>query len=550
VKAAIAPPARDPESRRDFDDDDDFSSLIEIRTRIESLLDEQETRASENESNLSELRLILENLNTDFTEAPDPDDVEESSKSIAEVQTGQEKLQQSISLLVRGAAQLFLQKNRVKVEKLRAEISDMTYMTTQIDGQIKVKNALLEERLNSSSKIDATNSTLRRRVESTKNEIRAIAGQDFENIPELARTYQETMKRILAEEVELTKQLWNVQQQLEKEKKEQTQLAAMYQKVKDHPIRMAQLQEELDGKLSVLRNELFEKEKLASQQRGQLATTYQNETQRLVIQARKEREEQLFTLKTAQLHQLIQAEKQAQEEKMGMINQAASGLSSNRAFKAKMASFDRETKGLMESYEQQIKKLQVEFAQAERRMKREHEAKIQAAEEKARVEKRALESEVQVMETTLAAKDAQYEHSSRKLETLQGQLIQLKERIARYDISNQQLEKAIGGSTLECDELMNLLKENKRNKIEEKNAVKRKLMDVISSIAYFMVLSGESEGDWMKEATECYEEALKECEAEGTTVKHVPVPFRRDRAGAVELLTAAGGKKRKRRASS
>ena len=98
--------------------------------------------------------------------------------------------------------------NRIKIDKLRSDINDLTYMTSQVDEQIRAKNEILEERLSSSAKIDSTNAVLRRRIESTKNEIRAIAGQDFEDIPELARTYQDTMKRILSEEVELTKQLW------------------------------------------------------------------------------------------------------------------------------------------------------------------------------------------------------------------------------------------------------------------------------------------------------------------------------------------------------
>jgi hypothetical protein len=527
--------------------DDDFDTLMEIRSKIEILLDEQETRSSENEANLGELRLVLENMNMNF-ELPDEmdrSDVDESAKYVSEVQSGQSRLQESIRFLVKGAAQLFMQKNRLKIDKLRSDIADITYLTAQVDEQIRIKNALLEERLNSSSKIDATNANLRRRIESMKNEIRAIAGQDFEEIPELARNYQETMKRIIAEEVELTKQLWAVQQELEKERKEQVQITMMFQKVKDHPLRMAQLREELEAKVSVLRNELFEKERLASQQRGQLAANYQNETQRLIIQARKEREEQLFNLKTAQIHQLILAEKQSREEKMLMISTANAPLAANRQFKQKIAQFDRESKALVDSYEQTVHRMKAEFAQAERRMKREHDAKIQAAMEEGQLEKTALENEVAQLESVLAAKDAQYQQSSKKLEALQTQLAQLKEKIAKFTVSNQQLEKAIGTNSMESDELMNLLRENKRGKVEEKNAVKRKLLDVITSLSYFMVLSGEKEGDWMEAAQLCYQEALDECESEAPQVRKIPIPFAVQRK-AVNVANGQPQKKERR----
>ncbi|OHT06380.1 hypothetical protein TRFO_05576 [Tritrichomonas foetus] len=541
VKAALPPSNTENISNEGNDRED----LLEIRAKIENLLDEQQLRASENESNLVELRLVLENLNYHFHESPDNVQIEEVSRYMTQVQHGQEKLQESISYLVKGAAQLFLQKNKMKIDKLRSEISNLTFMTSQVDEQIREKNELLEERLNTSAKIDATNAVLRRRIETTKNEIRAIAGQDFENIPELARTYQETMKKILAEEVELTKQLWAVQQQLEKEKKDQVQLSLMYQKVKDHPIRMAQLNEEMEAKIAALRNELFEKEKQASQQRGQVAMNYQNETQKMVIQARKEREEQLFELKLQQIQQLMQAEKQSREEKSHMIASANSNLSQNRAFKAKIAQFDRENKQLMDSYDQTVKKLKMEFAQSERKMKREHDAKIQEAMERTRLERQSLKNEVAAMEMSLAAKNEQFQHSSKKLQELQNQLAQLKEKIARYDISNRQLEKTIGGNSAESEELMNLLNENRNRKLEEKNMVKRRLMDVISSLAYFMVLSGEVEGDWLKEAQECYEQAVAECETDSRAVRKIPVPFHRIHKSKKELFEDRPLKKRR-----
>lgn len=544
VKTAVTPkpskaPTEETTASKPPEDDVDYGSLLEVRSKIETLLDEQQARASENEMNLVELRLVLENMNYQFLESPIEEETGEVAKYMGQVQVGQEKLQDSIAELVKGAAQLFLQKNKLKVDKLQADINDLTFQTTQVDEQIRVKNALLEERLNRSAKIDATNAGLRRRIESTKNEIRAIAGQDFEDIPELARTYQETMKKIIAEEVELTKQLWDVQQQLEHEKKDQVQMSLLYQKVKDHPLRMAQLQEEMEGKLAVLRNELFEKEKIASQQRGQMAMTYQNETQRLVIQARKEREEQLFKLKTAQIQQLIQAEKQSREEKMSMITSANATLASNKQFKQKLAAFDRESKGLVDSYEQTVKRLSQEFVQSERRMKREHDAKIAAVEEQTKLERQDLENEVSAMEVTLAAKDEQYQHSTRKLESLQTQLAQLKEKIAKYDVANKQLEKALGGNSMESEELMHLLTENRNRKLEEVNTVKRKLLDIISSLSYFMVLSGESDGDWLQEAQECYQDAIKECESESAEVKHVPVPFFRHRIPPQELFKNA-----------
>lgn len=528
--------------------EEDAESLLEIRAKIESLLDEQQNRASENESNLLELRMILENLNNNFFEAPDNVQIDELSQYMTQVQTGQERLQESISYLVKGAAQLFIQKNRVKIDKLRSDINDLTYMTAQVDEQIRAKNEILEERLNSSAKIDSTNAILRRRIESTKNEIRAIAGQDFEDIPELARTYQETLKRILDEEVTLTKQLWSVQQQLEKEKKEQVQLSLLYQKVKDHPIRMQQLTEEMEEKVASLRNELFEKEKAASQQRGQVALKYQNETQKLIIQARKEREEQLFELKLQQISQLMQAEKQSREEKMQMILNANPNLSQNKAFKAKVQSFDRESKNLMDSFEQAVKQLKNEFAQSEKRIKREHDQKIQGAIKQTQLERQGLENEVQAMEIALAAKDEQYRHSSKKLEELQTQLNQLKEKIARYDVTNRQLEKAIGeeGNSTTSDELMNLLHENKNRKVEEKNLVKRRMLDVISSLAYFMVLTGEiPEGDWVKEAHDCYEAAIQECESDPRAVKKVPVPFHRIHKSKEEFFNNRPIKKRR-----
>ena len=542
VKTAVASKPKkpvieeEPAEAKPPEDDNEYGTLLEVRSKIETMLDEQQARASENETNLVELRLVLENMNYQFNEAPVEEETSEVAKYMGQVQVGQERLQESISDLVKGAAELFVQKNRMKVDKLQADINDLTFETAQVDEQIRVKNALLEERLNRSAKIDATNAGLRRRIESTKNEIRAIAGQDFEEIPELARTYQETMKKIIAEEVELTKQLWDVQQQLEHEKKDQVQMSLMYQKVKDHPLRMAQLQEEMEAKLTVLRNELFEKEKAASQQRGQIAMNYQNETQKLVIQAKKEREEQLFKLKTAQIQQLIQAEKQSREEKMTMITSANAALASNKQFKQKLAAFDRESKGLVDSYEQTVKKLNQEFAQSERRMKREHDAKIAAVEEQTRLERQDLENEVSAMETTLAAKDEQYQHSTRKLESLQTQLAQLKEKIAKFDVANRQLEKAIGGSSMESDELMNLLIENRNRKLEEANNVKRKLLDIISSLSYFMVLAGEKDGDWLQEAQACYQDALKECESEEPNVKHVPVPFYRQRPPPSELF--------------
>ncbi|KAK8860160.1 hypothetical protein M9Y10_011824 [Tritrichomonas musculus] len=536
------------------DNEDPREGLLEIRAKIESLLDEQENRASENESNLLELRMILENLNYHFSESPDNVQIDEVSKYMSQVQDGQEKLQESINYLVKGAAQLFLQKNRIKIDKLRSDINDLTYMTSQVDEQIRAKNELLEERLSSSAKIDSTNAVLRKRIETTKNEIRAIAGQDFEDIPELARTYQETMKRILSEEVELTKQLWSVQQQLEKEKKDQVQLSLMYQKVKDHPLRMAQLTEEMEAKVSSLRNELFDKEKEASQQRGQVALNYQNETQKLIIQARKEREEQLFELKMQQITQLMQAEKQSREEKLMMVMNANPNLSQNKNFKAKVQQFDKETKSLMDSYETTIKQLKNEFSQSERRMKKEHDVKIQEALEQTRLERESLENEVAAMELALSAKNEQFKNSSKKLEELQTQLAQLKEKIARYDVSNKQLEKAIGddqnsssaAGSSESDELMNLLNDNKSRKIEEKNLVKRKLLDIISSLAYFMVLSGEvPEGDWLKEAKECYEMAIAECEADSRAVKKIPIPFYRFHKPKEELFESRPIKKRR-----
>jgi chromosome segregation ATPase len=248
-----------------------------------------------------------------------------------------------------------------------------------------------------------------------------------------------------------------------------------------------------------------------------------------------------------QIEQLLQTEKQSREEKMAVITQTNATLASNRQFKQKVTQFDRESKILVDSYEQTVKRLKMEFSQSEKRMKREHDMRIQTAEEEARLERKALENEVAQMELTLAAKDAQYQHSCAKLESLQNQLSQLKERIARYDISNRQLERAIGTKTIETDELMTLLRENKRNKMEEKNAVKRRLLDVITSLAYFMVLSGEKEGDWMTEAESCYRMALEECESDQPQVRVVPIPFARQKTA--EAIINRPPEKRARRDS-
>ena len=122
VKAAIPDSAKNSNQATQFsndydlnnnnnneEDDDPREGLLEIRAKIESLLDEQETRASENESNLLELRMILENLNYHFLESPDNVQIDEVSRYMSQVQDGQEKLQESINYLVKGAAQLFLQ---------------------------------------------------------------------------------------------------------------------------------------------------------------------------------------------------------------------------------------------------------------------------------------------------------------------------------------------------------------------------------------------------------------------------------------------------------
>jgi hypothetical protein len=142
VKTAVAPPASD--SSIPSAEDDDFDTLLEIRTHIEQLLDEQQSRATENETNLGELRLILDNLKFHVDDSNGDADIEDSAKYVTEVQNDQLKLQDSIRFLVRGAAQLFMHKNRLKIDRLRSEITDMTYLTSQVDEQIRLKNAVLE----------------------------------------------------------------------------------------------------------------------------------------------------------------------------------------------------------------------------------------------------------------------------------------------------------------------------------------------------------------------------------------------------------------------
>jgi hypothetical protein len=525
---------REAENEADESEEDDENNLFCVRSRIEGLIANQQSRAIENEQNLNELKMVLENMNYHFIEPEEQIEVSDADKYIGQVQDGQERLEAATDALVKGAAELFVRRNRAKLEDIRSQISDLVCLTSQIDEEIRVKNELLEEKLNSNARIDATNQILRRRIESTKNEIRAIAGQDFEDIPELARTYQETMKRILGEEVELSKQKWAAQEQLEREKKDQVQMSLMYQKIKEHPLRMAQLQEELESKLAVLRTELFEKEKMASRERGQVALSYQNETQRLIIQARKDREEKLFNLKFTQIQQLLLAEKQSREEKLLILNSANPELASSRQFKVKVQQLDRESKTLVSSYEQAIRKAKQEFQESERKMRRDHDVRIQAAQEEAQSERRDLEAEVQLLERTLSAKNIHYEESSQKLRSLQSELADLKERIARFDVSYQQVEKATAGNSMAADGVLELIVENRDRKIEEKNMVKKRMFDVLMSLSYFRVLVGEAQGDWIAEARTCYELALKECEFDVENLENLPVPFSRGETNACE----------------
>ena len=543
VKAATENPKKITEdSNSDEDEDDD---IIEIRSKIETLLDEHRIRASENESNLVELRIVLDNLMSNISEESETSQIEEATKYMGQVQDGQNRLQESINYLVKGAAQLFIQKNKVKVDKLRSDINDIAFLTSQVDEQIRVKNGILEDKLNSSAKIDASNAILRRRIESTKNEIRSIAGQDFESIPELARTYNDTMKRILQEEVDSTKQLWQLQSQLEKEKKEQVQMSLMYQKVKEHPIKVAQLKEEMEAKISQLRQELFDKEKANSLARGQTALQFQTETQRLVMQARKEREEQLFALKTTQIQALLQAEKQARDDKVHLISSANSNLSGNRAFKAKLGQFDKESKQLVDQFEQTVKQIKQEFQQSERKIKKEQEQQIQAEEEKGAKERRGLESEVAMMEASLQAKNEQYQHSSAKLTQLQEQLTQLKEKIARLEVANQQLETSIEGGVDDGEDIMLMLQENEKRKVAEKENVTREMLDAITGLAYFMTLTGEHDGDWVKEARECFAEAMAICESHKAV--HVPIPFNRGKLSIEQIMKEERPKTKRRK---
>jgi len=525
-------------------DDENDGDFFDLRSRIETLLDEHRIRAIENESNLVELRIVLENLNSTISEEAEPDQIDEAAKYMGQVQEGQNRLQESISYLVKGAAQLFVQKNKLKVEKLRSDINDLAFMTSQIDEEIRIKNGILEEKLNNCAKIESSNASLRRRIENTKNEIRAIAGQDFEQIPELAKMYNETMKKILAEEVELTKQLWNLQAQLEKEKKEQVQMSLMYQKVKDHPIKVAQLTEEMEAKLSSLRSELYEKEKSNSYQRGQLASSYQSETQQLVMQARKEREELIFTQKTQQIQLLLQAEKQSRDDKIHLISSLNTNVSSNKNLKAKMNAFDRESKALVDQYDKSIRQIKSEFGQAEKRIRKEEEQKISERETEFQKERLSLENDVASMEALLASKNDQYQHSSSKLSQLQEQLAQLKEKIARMDSSNQQLERALGGNENEADDLLSILQENLKRKTSEKDIAIRQMMDAITTLSYFLVLSGEKDGDWMVEAKQCFEEALSECEKSGNF--QIPIPFSRNRKTKEQLFQEKRPKPKRR----
>ncbi|EAY11572.1 hypothetical protein TVAG_006470 [Trichomonas vaginalis G3] len=544
VRAAVDNPKKIEEDDDSEVDDD----IIEIKSKIDTLLDEHKHRTQENETNLVELRIVLDNLTSSIDQDSENEQIDESTKYIGQVQEGQNRLQESINYLVKGAAQLFMQKNHVKIEKLRSDINDITFLTSQVDEQIRIKNSLLEEKLDSIAKIDASNAILRRRIEGTKNEIRAIAGQDFENIPELARTYNDTMKKILEEETELTKQLWNLQSQLEKEKKEQVQMGLLYQKVKDHPIRVAQLTEEMEAKISQLRSQLYEKEKQNSLERGQTALQYQTETQRLVMQARKEREEQLFSLKTTQIQNLLQAEKQSRDDKIRLITGANSNLSGNKSFKQKLMQFENESKSLVTDFENSVKQIKQDFQQAERRVKKEQEQQIQELEEKGKQERKGLESEVSMLDAALSAKNEQYQHSQAKLQQLQDQLTQLKEKIARIEVNNQQLENSLYGSTNKTEDLMQMLIENEKRKEEEKRLICRELMESFSSLAYFMVLTGEKEGDWVEEAKICYKEAIDACESSNNM--HVPVPFERSRPTLQDVLNSRKSKSKRRKSFS
>ena len=81
--------------------------------------------------------------------------------------------------------------------------------------------------------------------------------------------------------------------------------------------------------------------------------------------------------------------------------------------------------------------------------------------------------------------------------------------------------------------------------MEEKNYAKRKLLDILSSLAYFMVLSGEVVGDWVKEAHECYEIAISECENGISGINKIPIPFNRIHKSYNELFEDRPKKKRR-----
>jgi len=102
VKTAVTTGLNPDGGARGVADDDDFGSLLEIRMRIEGLLEEQQVRASENETNLIELRLIHGNLNAQFSGEPSDVELSEVTKYMSQVQEVQERLQESIAFLVKG----------------------------------------------------------------------------------------------------------------------------------------------------------------------------------------------------------------------------------------------------------------------------------------------------------------------------------------------------------------------------------------------------------------------------------------------------------------
>ena len=506
-----------------IDDSEDNYDKFMIRSKINSLLYECGTKPEEYESSLHELKIMLDNVNTSGIPNSEGKHIIEAAHNTSNVQNGQVCSQESIDNLISGAAKLFIQKNKVKVEKLNSSINEIALMTAEVDEQIKTKRKLLEEKLKTSSSIDEANAELRKKIENTKNEIGFVGGRNLESTPSHTESYQETIKNILEEEIDLTKKLMQYQLELEYEKKKHKQLANLFQEIKDHPIKVHKLRKDQEAKISALKRELYEKEKGNSFQLAQAAIDYQEESQRLLFEARKEREEQLFQIKMNQIQNLLKSEKQSHEEKNKFITSLNPKFLNNRSFKDKLRLYNEENKHVILQYENRLRSINNEFSTIEKRIKREHDVKIREADFKTKSEYTILEAEIRSMENSFKFKNDQYLASTEILNEIKSQLLSLKKKIAKSQFSNVEHGTVLSDNVTSGEELKQILIEKDKRENSARGESSRALLDSITSLSYLMVLSGEKEGDWLEESRRCYLLANQICEESGDFI--VPLPF-------------------------